>query len=128
MDRSPSRGLVDIASIPLLSFLPSLLQAGVAEGGLNVPWSVALLVISVVGYALVNTIEIAIVGASRIRVRHLAEEGVKSAQALERIRARDDRFFASIVLLHNLFVVVASTMAGLMAVDLAGGWASSSPW
>ena len=122
MVRSPSRGLVDIASIPLLSFLPSLLQAGVAEGGLNVPWSVALLVISVVGYALVNTIEIAIVGASRIRVRHLAEEGSKSAQALERIRARDDRFFASIVLLQNLFVVVASTMAGLLAVDLAGGW------
>lgn len=86
------------------------------------PWSLVLLVGSVIGYALVNTIEIGIVGASRIRIRHLAEEGNKSAQALERIRERDDRFFASIVLLQNLFVVVASTMAGLLAVDLAGGW------
>ncbi len=86
------------------------------------PWSVALLAVSVLGYALVNTIEIAIVGAGRIRIRHLAAEGNKSARALERIRERDDRFFASIVLLQNLFVVVASTTAGLLAVDLAGGW------
>ena len=103
------------------SSLP-LLQVGVAESGLNVSWSLVLLVVSVVGYALVNSVEIAIIGANRIRVRHLAEQGRKSAQALERIRARDDRFFAAIVLLQNLFVVVASSMAGLLAVDLAGGW------
>ncbi len=86
------------------------------------PWSVALLVVSVIGYAVVNAVEIAVVGTSRIRVRHLAEQGRKSAQALERIRAREDRFFGAIVLLQNLFVVVASSMAGLLAVDLAGGW------
>jgi putative hemolysin len=103
-------------------FLTLLLQTGVAESGLNVPWSLVLLVVSVIGYAVVNSVEIAVVGASRIRTRHLAEEGLKSAQALERIRARDDRFFTAIVLLQNLFVVVASTMAALLAVDLAGGW------
>ncbi len=90
--------------------------------GLGSAWVSVILVASVAGYALVNGIEIAIVGASRIRTRHLAEEGRKSAQALERIRAREDRFFGSIVLLQNLFVVVASTMAGLLAVDIAGGW------
>jgi CBS domain containing-hemolysin-like protein len=109
-------------SIPFSSLFPPLLQSGVAEGGLSVPWSLVLLVGSVIGYALVNTIEIGIVGASRIRIRHLAEEGSKSAQALERIRERDDLFFSSIVLLQNLFVVIASSLAGLLAVDLAGGW------
>ncbi|MCI0856816.1 MAG: DUF21 domain-containing protein, partial [Chloroflexi bacterium] len=89
---------------------------------LSTTWSLALLVASVIGYALVNTIEIAVIGANRIRVRHLAEEGSKSAQALERIRERDDLFFAAIVLLQNLFIVVASSLAGLLAVDLAGGW------
>lgn len=122
MERPSSRELIAITSIPSSPVLPLLLQAGVAQGGLNVPWSLVLLVVSVIGYALVNSVEIAIVGASRIRMRHLAEEGRKSAQALERIRARDDRFFAAIVLLQNLFVVVASSMAGLLAVDLAGGW------
>ena len=109
-----------LSSSPPLS--PLLLQTGLGEGGLNVPWSLALLVISVAGYALVNGVEIAIVGANRIRARHLAEEGSKSAEALVRIRSRDDRFFTAIVLLQNLFVVVASSMAGLLAVDLWGGW------
>ncbi|MGB2712507.1 MAG: hemolysin family protein [Conexibacter sp.] len=97
-------------------------QAGVAEGGLSVPWSTVLLVVSVFGYALVNAVEIAVIGANRIRIRHLAEKGNRSAKALERIRAREDRFFASIVLLQNFSVVIASTMAGLLAVELAGGW------
>ena len=116
------RAVVLIPSLPL----PLLLQTDAAEGGLSLPldvqWSVVLLVVSVIGYALVNSVEIAIVGASRIRMRHLAEAGSRSAQALERIRAQDDRFFAAIVLFQNLFVVVASSMAGLLAVDLAGGW------
>ena len=113
-----------ISTISNLSSPFSLLltQTGVSEGGLNLPWSLTLLVVSVFGYALMNGVEIAVIGANRIRTRHLAEEGQKSAQALERIRAREDRFFAAVVLLQNLFVVVASTMAGLLAVDLAGGW------
>jgi CBS domain containing-hemolysin-like protein len=78
--------------------------------------------VSTAGYALVNTIEIAVIGASRIRIRHLAESGSKSAKALEHIRKREDRFFASIVLLQNLFVFIASSTAGLLAVDIAGGW------
>ena len=98
------------------------MQEGTAIGGLSTPWAVVLLVVSVFGYAIVNTIEIAIVGASRIRTRHLAEQGRRSAQALERLRQRDDRFFAAIVLLQNLFVVIASTMAAFISVELAGGW------
>jgi CBS domain containing-hemolysin-like protein len=111
--------LIAIPTILTTLFPPYLLQA---EGGLSVPWSVALLVVSVIGYAIVNSVEIAVVGASRFRVRHLAEAGSKSAQALERLRARTDRFFAAIVLLQNLFVVIASSMAGLIAIDVAGGW------
>lgn len=83
---------------------------------------VTLLIVGVVGYAIVNTIEIAIVSANRFRVRHLAAAGSKSAQSLERLRARTERFFAAIVLIQNLSVVTASSMAGLIAVDVAGGW------
>lgn len=112
--------------IETISSTPSLFSLFLAEGavipGLSATWAVVLLVVSVIGYAIVNTAEIAVVGASRIRIRHLAEEGQRSAQALERLRAREDRFFATIVILQNLFVVIASTMGGLLAVDIAGGW------
>ncbi len=114
--------MIDSSSTLASIFSTSFLAEGAVVGGLSVGWSIVLLVVSVVGYALVNTIEIAIVGASRIRTRHLAEQGRRSAQALERLRKRDDRFFAAIVLLQNLFVVIASTMAGFISVDLAGGW------
>jgi CBS domain containing-hemolysin-like protein len=114
--------LIGTVLIASLQFAAPLLQEGLSAGGLSASWGVALLVVSVAGYALVNTVEIAVVGASRIRTKHLAEQGRKSAQALERLRQRDDRFFAAIVLLQNLFVVIASTMAGFLAVEIAGGW------
>lgn len=117
-----SQALIVTLTRSLAEFTPSVLQAGVAEGGLNIPWSIALLVVSVFGYGIVNTVEIAIIGSSRIRMRHLSEEGSRNARAVERIRAREDRFFAAIVLLQNLFIFVASSMAGLLAVDLAGAW------
>lgn len=111
--------------IDTISDFPSLSTLFLAEGtsipGLSSTWAVVLLVVSVAGYAIVNTAEIAIVGASRIRIRHLAEGGQRAAQALERVRAREDHFFATIVIFQNLFVVIASTMGGLLSVEIAGG-------
>jgi putative hemolysin len=102
---------------------PLLLQTtAVDEGGLSLPLSTFLLVVSVLGYALVNSIEIAVVGVNRIRLRHLSEEGNKSAQALQRLRSREDLFFGAIVLLQNIFVFLASAMASLIGVESAGGW------
>ena len=119
-------GLASKKLIETISSTPSLLTLFLAEGavipGLSATWAVTLLVVSVIGYAIVNTAEIAVVGASRIRTRHLAEEGNRSAQALERLRSREDYFFATIVLFQNLFAVIASTMGGFLAVEIAGGW------
>lgn len=71
-------------------FLPVLAQGGLAVSGLNVPLVVVILVVSVLGYALVNSIEIAVVAANRVRVRHLAEGGSRRAQSLERLQADRD--------------------------------------
>ncbi len=103
-------------------FSPAMLaQGALAISGLDIPVTVVILVVSVLGYALVNSIEIAVVAANRIRVRHLAEEGSKRAQALEKLRASQDRFFAFIVVFQNLFVVVASAMGSIIAIEVAGG-------
>src|SRR4030067_3491141 len=88
----------------------------------NLPLLIVLLVVSVMAYSLVNSIEIAVVAVNRIRIRHLAEGGSKGAQALERLRGNQDRFFAAIALLQNLFVVLASSIGGVLAVDVAGGY------
>ena len=98
-----------------------LAEGGLSVSGLSIPLGVALLVVSVLGYALVNSIEIAVVAVNRIRIHHLAEQGSHAAQSLERLRESQDRFFAVIVLIQNLFVVLASSMASIIAVELAGG-------
>jgi putative hemolysin len=101
--------------VPLLAA-----QDGLAASGLSNPLVAVILAVSVLLYALVNSIEIAIVAADRIRIRHLAKRGDGRARAIERLRSDSDRFFAAIVLLQNLFVVIAAAMASVLAVDLVG--------
>jgi len=99
---------------------PLAAQDGLGASGLSNPLAAVILAVSVLLYALVNSIEIAIVAADRIRIRHLAELGDRRAQAIERLRTDRDRFFAAIVLLQNLFVVVAAAMASVISVALVG--------
>jgi magnesium and cobalt exporter, CNNM family len=87
---------------------------------MNVALGLVVLFVCVVGYAVVNSVEIGVVGANRIRVRHLAESGSRSAQALEYLHLHQERFFAAIVLLQNVFVVLASSMGALVANEVAG--------
>jgi putative hemolysin len=99
---------------------PLAAQDGLGASGLSNPLAAVILAVSVLLYALVNSIEIAIIAADRIRIRHLAELGDRRAQAIERLRSDRDRFFAAIVLLQNLFVVVAAAMASVISVALVG--------
>ncbi|HLG11511.1 MAG TPA: hemolysin family protein [Dehalococcoidia bacterium] len=87
---------------------------------MNVALGLALFFTSVFGYAVVNSLEIAVIGANRIRVRHLAEQGSRRAIALQRLLGEQERFFASTVLLQNILVVVAATSASLVAGEVAG--------
>ncbi|HEY4684868.1 MAG TPA: hemolysin family protein, partial [Dehalococcoidia bacterium] len=78
-----------------------------------------VLAVSILGYAIVNSIEIAVVGANRIRVHHLAEGGSRAARALERLHREQERFFAAIVLLQNILVVLAAAMGTLVGAEVA---------
>ena len=86
------------------------------DASLGIP----ILVLAIAAFAVVNSIEIAVVAASPIRVRHLAEGGSQRARALERLQAKQERFFAAIVLLQNFMSVTASTIGGLVANSLGG--------
>ena len=89
--------------------------------GIGHELAIVILVVSVFAYALVNSIEIAIVAVNRIRVRHLVEQGSAAARAIERLQDKQERFFTFIVLLQNLSVVTASAMGGILAIDTVGG-------
>lgn len=79
-----------------------------------------VLIVSIAFLAFINGMEIAVVAANRIRVHHLAEAGSNAAQALERLHGNQERFFAAIVLVQTLCVVLASSMGALIGDDLLG--------
>jgi len=87
---------------------------------MNIAAGVVVFFFSITLYAVVNSIEIAIVGANRVRVRHLAENGNRSAAAIERLQRHSERFFSAVVLLQNIGVVVAAEMGSLIAHTLVG--------
>ena len=97
-------------------------QESAAEvSGIPPEIAAVILVAGLTLYALVNAVEIAVASVNRIRIRHLAEEGSVAARAVQALLERQERFFAFIVLLQNVGVVVASTMGGFLAVEIVGG-------
>jgi len=107
--------------IPLPGFAPPLLAEG-ASLPIPLPLAIALFVVGLVGYALVNAVEIAVVASSRLRVRAAAEEGHRSARALDRLKSEQERYFAVVVILQNMFVFLTSTAGTVIAVDVFGTW------
>src|SRR5687767_2372381 len=77
-----------------------------------------LLVLSVVLFALLNSMEIAIVGSSKVRARHLAEQGSAMARALVRMQRDQDRFFSATVFLQNALVYVSAFASQALANGL----------
>lgn len=108
---------------PLFGEILASQNEAIEISGIGQGWAVVILVVSVAAYALVNSIEIAIVAVNRIRVRHLVEQGSAGARSIMRLQSRQEHFFAFIVLLQNLSVVTASSMGGILAVDAVGGLA-----
>ena len=73
---------------------------------MNIAVGVIVFFVALTLYAVVNSIEIAIVGANRVRIRHLSESGSRSAAAVERLQGRSERFFSAVVLLSDLAVAM----------------------
>jgi len=96
-------------------------QEGGQISGVSNELAAIILILGVIAYAVVNSVEIAVVAMNRIRVRHLAEQGSAAARAIERLQARQERFFAFIVLLQNLSVVLAASMGGILSAEVVGG-------
>ncbi|HLB29124.1 MAG TPA: hemolysin family protein [Dehalococcoidia bacterium] len=81
---------------------------------------VVVLLLALLLYAFFNSVEAAVVAAGRLRVRHLALQGNRAAQALERLWGRRERFFAAVLLLQNFFIIAAASVATALAIRLAG--------
>jgi putative hemolysin len=105
---------------PFQAALDAPLQESLPSSGPFLAVNIVGLVISLIFFAFFTSAEAVILASDRIRTRHLAEGGSKGAQALERLRAMEDRFFAVVILGQNAFVIIATAFGTALAIDAFG--------
>ena len=87
---------------------------------MNAGLGLLVFILAIVAFAVVNSVEIAVVAVNRLRIRHLAESGSLRARALTALHGEQDRFFAAIVLLQNVFSFAASVSGAFIASEWFG--------
>jgi CBS domain containing-hemolysin-like protein len=82
--------------------------------------SLAILVISILMVAFFSSSEASLISASKIRIRSLAQQGNRAAQAAKDLWENHDKLFATILLTENAFIVFASSLGTTLALLLFG--------
>ncbi len=81
-------------------------------------WLLVALVVSLLLAAAASAAETSLTSVSHIRIRNLAEEGDATAQRIQRVLERPDVFLSTILIVSNVAVITASTLATIIAVNL----------
>jgi len=82
--------------------------------------SLAILVISILMVAFFSSSEASLISASKIRIRSLAQQGNRAAQAAKDLWENHDKLFATILLTENAFIIFASSLGTTLALLLFG--------
>lgn len=88
-----------------------------------IPDSISFLIIifCLVLIALLSVAEVAFIAVNRIRLRHLAEKGSRSAGIAQKIREQHDRLFSAVILSGNLFTILATSVGTALAINIFSG-------
>ena len=77
---------------------------------------VALLILCIVIAGLASSTETALTSVGRFRVRHLAEEGGRSARILQRLWEDPNRFLSTVLVVNTFALILASFATTLLSV------------
>ncbi|MCL0044372.1 hemolysin family protein [Dehalococcoidia bacterium] len=96
------------------------MESTVPIGEMNIVVQVLGLIFSIMVVAFFTSSEAALISVNKIRVRHLAEQGNRRAQAVGRVASKHEKFFATILLTENLFIISASSVGTALAISIMG--------
>lgn len=119
--------MMDIAPDGLSRWVILLQAGGSAAPAAGSPWAiplslqVALLAVSFLGVIFFTSAESALIAVNKIRIRFLVEQGSAAAQAVDRVLAQHEKFFATILLSQNAFTIFATALGTALAAELLGG-------
>ena len=75
-----------------------------------------ILLVCIVMVAFFSSSEASLISVNKIRVRHLEQTGSKSAAAVNRVVGKHEKFFATILLTENLFIILASSVGTVLGI------------
>ena len=82
---------------------------------------VILLLVLLVLSSFFSMSETALMSLSKIRIRHMVEEGVKGAKLVEKLIEDPNKLLGAILIGNNIVNIGASSIATSLAVKLSGG-------
>lgn len=89
-------------------------------GSGNLWLNLGVLLGSILCVAFFSSSEASLISVSKIRIRSLAEQGNRAAQRVQQVVGKHDKFFATILLTENAFIIFASSMGTAIAIALLG--------
>ena len=84
-------------------------------------WQLILLIILLMLSGFFSASETALMSLSKIRTRHLVEEGVKGAKLLEKLTDNPNKLLGSILIGNNIVNIGASALASSIIAKVVGG-------
>src|SRR5919106_2191931 len=109
-------GLLHRAAVLLVNGEPTI-----TFGITNIYIQVLILLVSVAMVAFFSSAEASLISVNKFRIRYLAEQGNSSARVVNQVLARPKKFFSTILLTENAFIIFASSIGTAMAITLLGG-------
>lgn len=82
--------------------------------------SILIIVAAVIGSALISASEAAIISVNRFRVRHRAEQGDTSSEAIVAITDEYNKFFGTILLIGNALNIIITAVGTALVIKLWG--------
>jgi CBS domain containing-hemolysin-like protein len=86
------------------------------------PWQVVILIVALIASAISSASETALTSVNRIRIKNLAEEGDVRAQQIVTLLQKPQRFLTTILVINNVAVILASSMATVIALSYTPQW------
>ncbi len=101
------------------------MDASVDVEGMNLAVQVLVLIVSVLLVAFFSSSEAALISVNKFRIRHMAQQGNRAAQAVSRVASNHEKFFGTILLTENALIIMASSVGTALAISLMGKGAAA---
>lgn len=81
---------------------------------------IMLIAICIIIVAFFSSSEAALMSVNKLKIKHLIEKGNKNAASVDRIIARHDKLFGTILTTENLFIILASSLGTTLSFKYFG--------